>query len=383
MDIKNMVLNKIHSSHPLYNLLIPISEEIEKGLSECRSKDFLVDYKLISEENRMGKLSHDLADEVPESASLEEKHILYQVYLLQQKNIYTLLSDLFESAGNILEIGCGVLDKRGDSFISGSFSREIRSKFTFCDINPSMIEKSKNNCPRASINTCDATKLMNEYSENTFDIVIGHNSLDTLSESDLETTLEQASHIIKERGYLVHIMSLPPFIYSTVHNLCKSNNIIIPIYLDTNLIFCSISKERYRNNLRDKAVNVDENMLIFLDYCASLDAFQMERLCNYLAQKGPLPFFENILCLGDNINPMNAYLNLLTSTLEKYNFSIDTSDFYSSFKEVNVQVSGPYEGNSLKYGPNGKAITSVNNVKWGKSNLEIVTHGLIANKHIL
>jgi len=379
-EYKNKILSQQNTTHHLNKILHPIREDIVGDFKNYRSDLFLVDYDLISAENREGIRSHDLADEVPENTSIEDKHILYQIYLLQQKNICKILSDYILEDTKILEIGCGVLDKMGDSFISAAFSRDVRSRFSFCDINPTMVKRSESNNSKANIQICDALKLDEEYAEKTFDIVIGHNAIDTLSSSDLATAFEQISKVLKDDGHLIHMMSLPPFIFSTIHNLCQQGEIVIPILKNNNISFCIIEKNKYAEKLRNKMIDAELSYITFLDYCATLSMNQMERLCNYLTQMSPVNLFDELIKWGNMVLPIENYIEVISQALSDSGFNTIENKLNSTCTDIHVQINGPYEGKFFEYGPLGKIIKNADDTNWGKSHLEIITHGIVAQK---
>lgn len=378
-----MLHKLLHSDHPLSLALQPIKEAIASDLQKMDRKNFLIDYPLIAEENAKGSRLHDLTDQIFPDTSIEEQHLLHQVTILRQKSIHAILKNLVTKESPVLEVGSGTLDNRGDSYLSGAIEREPSKQFFFCDVNPTMVERSLQNNPKARITCTDSKNLREVYGKKKWDFVVGHNVFDTMTQNELNQTLKEVRFLLSPTGKFVHILNMEPFIYATVHDLCQKELIVLPqFHLTEKNSFTLFEKNRYKE--AKKILDPVEKS--FLDYLFSLSSNQMEKLCNALIHlQDQKPLHDLSLKLkpySAEINLFDYHIQTLVYSLPKHGLHVTLQKFYEQEAVIKVQVNGKYEGKCLEYSPQGKRVSDDPTLSWGECRLKIETHGLIADKRI-
>jgi cyclopropane fatty-acyl-phospholipid synthase-like methyltransferase len=383
LNNKNTLLNKLQENHPLMAMIQPLKEVIQEDLAVISPKFSLVDYPFIFQDNAQGNRFHDLADHIAHNASIEDKHILYQICALRQNNIRSILLKLIDPSHTILEIGCGILDNRGDSFISAALGRRINPQFLFTDINPSIIEKSKENKNQVNIEVVDSRKLTHTLGKAQFDLIVGHNALDTLSMKDLAASLYETRCCLKKTGQFVHLLSMPPFSHSAIHELCQKDQIVFPLYDHPPQNAFFLLDEKIYQQKKESLNTLDTIETLFLEYLLTLNHQQMERFCNaIIALKDQEPIIQLINKLqniGILINHLDYHIQNMVHELTKQGLNVKQKKLFHEEKIIKVQVNGSYEGKCMEYGPKGKIVTDDPTLSWGEGRLKIPTHAIVAD----
>ncbi len=372
------------TTSPFETLLLKIKEPIANNFDLCYPLIHCVDYHFIEKENAEGTRQHHPSDYLPFDPTPDEQYISYQIFLLRQENIRHMGTRYLKQEDAILELGAGLLDKNGDSNLSSAFPKEIAKGFSFCEINPVIVEQSLENSPSSSIKQADILKLKREYPAESFDRVVAMNVLDTLTQEDLSRALKEIHQVLKPYGTLIHYMNLEPFIYGLTHALMKEEEILIPIFdKEEERHFLRLSKATYHNVVRDKLIGkVTPLELAFLDYVVTLNRLEQERLCNTIIFNDDTFEYGRLGRLitqwARRINPMDFYVDYMKAALEEAGFRIEEGHYHVSEKQVRARVEGPYDQQIVTYGPMGKIVVPDENLAWGHSQFKIFTHAIIA-----
>lgn len=366
-------------------LLLEIKEPIATSFDRPLPAIQCVDYSYVSGENAKGVGLQHPSDYLAADASPDEQYATYQIFLLRQENIRILGLKFLHPGDEILEIGAGMLDKAGDSNVSSAFPKEIAAGFSFCDINPTIVEQSLVLHPRARIRQSDILRLKNDYPKESYSRIVGVNILDTLAKEDLGRCMRELHYVLKPYGTLIHYMHLEPFIYALVHNLMDEEEILIPL-LDQERAreFLRIKKDRYFDTIRDELVKkgVEQEKIDFLDFVSSLTRIQQERLCNAIIfsdnDSAYAALGREMQKWGETVTLMTFYEQIIKEALETNGFRIDESHYAVSEKTVRASVGSPYDQQKVTYGPTGKQSEPNDALGWGHGHFKILTHGIIA-----
>lgn len=220
------------------NLLKNIFESLEKEISLSLKPNslknelasgFFIDYERLTEEYRKGLKVQNLGGFIPESLSREEKLIHIALSRLRQKNsakIFTKIPN--KNFKKPIEIGSGPLQANGSSFLTSSLSESERKNFFYLEVNPKIISSIKRSVKNPPLIEGDLLDLEKFFKEGTFSLIAGSNILDTLSKQDLEKALKEAHRVLKNEGFLVHLLHLEPFIYAILHTFSNNKSLFIP-----------------------------------------------------------------------------------------------------------------------------------------------------------
>lgn len=117
------------------------------------------------------------------------------------------------SAPTVLEIGSGILDRQGSSYLMERLPSALRDKVIPTD------GKEGINQRHQKFKCVKTTELTTVYSENTVDAVIGSSVLDAVLNDDLVKTIQQIHKILKSNGVLIHFSSLKPYMNVIIQDL--------------------------------------------------------------------------------------------------------------------------------------------------------------------
>ncbi len=121
------------------------------------------------------------------------------------------------SAPKILEIGAGILDRRGSSYLMERLPPALKDKVIPTD------GKEEINQEHRKFKHVKTTELDKVYPENTLDAVIGSSVLDAVLNTDLDKTIQQIHKILKLNGVLIHFSSLQPHMNIIIEDLLRED----------------------------------------------------------------------------------------------------------------------------------------------------------------
>lgn len=380
MSFKDKIIEtSTHSSErtPLLDYLRKITNEIENDFEGAIDPHFSEDYAFLQNELVEGTSHQYLSDSLSDTDSPENQYINHQIFVLRHENIRKSLSGVLSKNSSVLEVGCGVLDEQGESFISSALPKELANTFNYCDISPKVVKQCLTNNPQSNIKQCDLLKLSNEYGKDAFSVIVGLNVFDTLSKKDLKLSLQQCRLVLKENGSLIHLMNLESYIYSTVHNLCDNDSIVLPILdSDSDRQFLRIEKKALTNL---NTLSNDESL--FLHYLSELPKEQLERFClgtiftddtytiSLLARK--------LSKLGKTFSPLELFVNNMTDALNETGYKIQRCELLHSEKEIRALINGPYHQKNISLGPNGRELLDAPSLDWSHAHLKVYTHCIL------
>lgn len=169
---------------------------------------FFVSYEDMAEANRSGRLLQRLTNETAGSPGTLEYDVGKVQYRLRQENNQQIAEEFLRGVDRILEIGAGLLDADGRSFLTRCFTGEMASKVFYCDANPGLAEE----CP--DLHCVDIRALSSCFPSGAFSHVIGSNVLDTLSRKDLDDAMSDIKKVLAPGGCVLHLLNYEPYLYA-------------------------------------------------------------------------------------------------------------------------------------------------------------------------
>lgn len=176
----------------------------------------------------------------------------------------------------ILEIGAGKLNADGHSHLMQRLPQDIRDSVEPTEINRFFIGQTGSALKHAD--TVELTKL---YQSGSVDHVIGSEVLDTLSERDLQASLQQMHQILKNNGLIVHFRFLRPFTDTIVSEYAKDDTICFPSTgSDKRLDGLQIISKKDLLEFLSTQNQLSTNEVAFLTWFANLPANHRELIIN-------------------------------------------------------------------------------------------------------
>lgn len=304
---------------------------------------------------------HAFSDDLAIDSTGDEKNFFMVQFKSRQQNIWNMRDRLFDASQTSLEIGCGILDNGGYSFLTSSIPRAVAKNFSYCEINPNAVQKSLRNCPEARIQFADVLELGRFYPKNSFDNIVGINVLDTFDSKDLKKALVQIQQVLKPNGQLVHILNMEPFFCSIYHDLFTDGMMAFPyVQSDSRRKILLIPKSDWKpmhQELSSKKL-LPETALAFLDYVATLSGVQQERLwvgMNALDKKASMESLGKALAsLGVKaLSTMDIFSDHYKTALEQCGFGSIENWEESTSTQLKVKPGHPWGGLSVECGPQG------------------------------
>lgn len=352
--------------------LLPLLE------TDCqKSIAAFTDYETIRKANSKGKAQHRGSDDLPAAASLFEQKLFMAKTDLRRQAIYRLGSRLLPPAAHTVEVGSGLLDDNGESFLSSSLPSHTVADCLFLEVNPDLVARSRDKAPQATMIQGDLLTLSNQFASASLEQVIGHNTLDTVTNSDMPQVLRQIFESLAPGGTLIHFMSLEPFVPTFLHNNSREEMVLWP--LDTQLQhgrrFCSISR-RLLERLPKRWPKAVE---LIRHYLCQLKPVEQERFWNGLmAQNLQRPFEnlgEELLEWGIECSSWKQHRLLMEEQLRHSGFLPVAWEWESQKLEIQLPLEDPLMISVGPWGEVGGRIESSEN-----SCLEVSVSALVAKK---
>lgn len=196
---------------------------IDLDLDKCLLNLFLLCHTMIpvgnvyegfNNSHECNKLKYKSLEGHPDTATPPVRELVKEVETV-------VISDLFKKyipqPGKIVEIGAGVLDASGNSYLMKRMSAEMAHRVQPTEVNNYIVLNPENRL--------DTIELSKKYAPNSVDAVIASAFLDTLDKKDLEVTLSEIYKVLKPDGVFVHVTSLMPYF-----------NVLVADHTDENLL---------------------------------------------------------------------------------------------------------------------------------------------------
>lgn len=341
-------------------ILLSLSSRIPNDFNNPHDTTYY-DYEGLKRLNVEGNLMHAFSDDLSIDSTSDEKNFFVVQFKLRQQNIWNMRERLFDPSQTSLEIGCGILDNGGFSFLTSSVPRAVAKNFAYSEVNPNAIQKSLRNFPEAKIQYADVTKLDRYYAPQSFDNIVGINVLDTLDAVDLLKSLNQIQRVLKPGGQLIHILNMEPFFCSIYHTHFKDDVLAFP-YLQSDsarkiILLPKHDWKKTREGLVNKKL-LPELAIAFLDYISTLSALQQERLwvgMNTLDKNASMePIAKALIALGNkSISTVTLFTEQYQKLLKECGFSNLENWDETSSTQLKVSEGHLWGGLSVECGPQG------------------------------
>ena len=341
-------------------ILLSLSSRIPNDFNDAQDTTYY-DYDGLKRLNAEGNLMHAFSDDLYIDSTPDEKNFFVIQFKLRQQNIWNMRDRLFDPSQTSLEIGCGILDNGGFSFLTSSIPRAVAKNFSYSEVNPNAIQKSLRNFPEAKIQFADVVELDHYYPPQSFDNIVGINVLDTLDAVDLIKSLEQIQRVLKPGGQLIHILNMEPFFCSIYHTYFKDDVLAFP-YLqnDSARKIILLPKEAWkemRKDLENKKL-LPEIAIAFLDYVSTLSGLQQERLwvgMNTLDKNASMaPIAKALIALGNKAIPsVDLFKDQYQKSLQECGFTEPENWDETSSTQLKVSEEHLWGGLSVECSPQG------------------------------
>lgn len=217
-----------------------------------------------------------------EGSALVQAHTpIETVKEIEATLIKDFCSKYLSSDQKIVELGAGILNKSGHSYLMNRLPEDLRSAVepTECDI--AQVKDS----PDGKLKHINSTELAKSYTAASIDRIIGSHFFDSLDQTDLTTTLKQSYAVLKENGLIVHFSLLEPNQNVFTSEFSNEETICFPLMTGENHHFDGLQVISKENFLRfvETTKNVNTKGLQFLKWYANFSPFERELIINDLA----------------------------------------------------------------------------------------------------